>query len=96
MPKKGMRKVLLAAITYLPPLAISLINPSLFIVALVFAGGIGCALLLGFLPTLMVWIARYRHEGHGSSLQLFGGRAMLVVLFIFVLFELMIEIGVIS
>lgn len=93
LTKKGMRKVLLAAITFLPPLAISLINPSLFIVALVFAGGIGCALLLGFLPTLMVWIARYRHEGHSSALQLFGGRAMLVLLFLFVLFELIVELN---
>lgn len=92
MPKKGIRKLLLAAITFLPPLAISLSSPNLFIVALVFAGGIGCALLLGFLPTLMVWIARYRHEGHSSTPQLFGGRAMLSLLFLFVLFELLVEV----
>lgn len=92
MPKKGIRKLLLAAITFLPPLAVSLISPNLFIVALVFAGGIGCALLLGFLPTLMVWIARYRHEGHSSTPQLFGGKAMLSLLFLFVLFELMVEV----
>lgn len=93
LTKKGIRKVLLAAITFLPPLAISLIHPSLFIIALVFAGGIGCSLLLGLLPTLMVWIARYRHQGHGSSLQLFGGRLMLLFLFLFVLLELLVEIS---
>ncbi len=92
MPKKGIRKVLLAVLTFFPPLIVSLINPSLFIVALVFAGGIGCALLLGFLPTLMVWIARYRGAGHSSPLQLFGGKAMLSALFLFVFFELVMEI----
>jgi len=92
MPKKGIRKVLLAAITFVPPLVVSLVNPSLFIVALVFAGGIGCALLLGFLPTLMVWVSRYRHEGHRSPLQLFGGKTVLVLLFLFVLFEVVVEL----
>lgn len=92
MPKKGMRKALLALLTFLPPLIVSLINPSLFIVALVFAGGIGCALLLGFLPTLMAWMARYRGEGHSSPLQLLGGKPVLVILFLFVLFELIADI----
>lgn len=92
MPKKGMRKLLLAAITFFPPLAISLMNPSLFIIALDFAGGIGCALLLGFFPALMVWIARYGKEGHSGPLQLFGGKAMLMFLFLFVIFELVIEL----
>lgn len=91
MPKKGGRKIILALITFLPALIVSLINPNLFIIALVFAGGIGCALLLGFLPTLMVWIARYRNEGHSSPLQLFGGKCMLIVLFLFVFFELVAE-----
>jgi tyrosine-specific transport protein len=92
MPKKGLRKLFLAALTFLPPLFISLINPSLFIVALVFAGGIGCALLLGFLPTLMIWISRYRQEGHNSPAQLFGGRIILSLLFLFVFFELIAEV----
>ncbi len=92
MPKKGMRKVFLACLTFLPPLAISLINPTIFIVALIFAGGIGCALLLGFLPTLMAWMARYRNEGHGGPIQLFGGKTMLLFLFLFVILELAMEI----
>jgi tyrosine-specific transport protein len=92
IPKRGMRKIWLSCITFLPPLAISLVNPSLFITALVFAGGIGCALLLGFLPTLMTWVSRYRHEGHEGPSQLFGGKAMLLLLFLFVVFELTVEL----
>ncbi len=91
MPKKGMRKIFLALLTFLPPLAISLTNPSLFLTALGLAGGIGCALLLGFLPILMVWISRYFHEGHSGPLQLFGGRGMLFALFLFVVFEMLVE-----
>jgi tyrosine-specific transport protein len=93
LPKIGVRKLFLAALTFLPPLIVSLTNPTLFIVALVAAGGIGCALLLGFLPTLMVWVSRYRHEGHGGPIQLRGGRPLLLLFFLFVLFELFLEKG---
>ena len=91
MPKKGMRKLLLALLTFVPPLIVSLVNPHVFILALVFAGGVGCALLLGFLPTLMAWVARYRGEGHGGPTMLAGGKYLLSILFLFVLFELVME-----
>jgi len=91
MPKKGMRKLFLALLTFVPPLIVSLTNPHVFILALVFAGGVGCALLLGFLPTLMTWVARYRGEGHGGPIQLAGGKFLLSLLFLFVLFELVME-----
>lgn len=91
--KTGMRKILIAVITFLPPLFIAQINPSLFIIALSFAGGIGCALLLGFMPTVMTWGSRYLGEGHSGPKQLFGGKVMLSLLILFVLFELVIEIG---
>jgi len=92
MPKKGMRRLFLALLTFGPPAAIALINPGIFITALVLAGGIGCALLLGFLPTLLVWIARYGKQGHhGGPIQLAGGRWLLSALFLFVFLELVIE-----
>lgn len=93
LPKKGIRKAFLALLTFIPPLTVSLVNPKLFIVALVFAGGVGCALLLGFLPTLMAWVARYRNEGHGGPIQLKGGKLLLSLLFFFVFIELLIEGG---
>ncbi|HSX10329.1 MAG TPA: aromatic amino acid transport family protein [Chlamydiales bacterium] len=96
LPKKGLRKLLLAALTFIPPLLIALINPHLFIIALIFAGGIGCALLLGLLPTLMAWTSRYGQNGHGGPLQLTGGKGLLVVLFLFVIVELIMEMGVAS
>lgn len=90
--KKGARKAFLVGITFLPPLAISLVSPSLFITALVLAGGVGCALLLGLLPVLMTWVSRYLHEGHRGPIQLFGGKLMLGALFLFVILELVLEV----
>lgn len=91
--KKGLRKVGLALLTFVPPLAISLSRPDLFLVALSFAGGIGCACLLGLMPVLMVWASRYFHEGHDGRELLSGGRTMLLFLLFFVLFELSIEVA---
>lgn len=92
MPKKGIRRVFLALMTFGPPTAIALVNPMIFITALIFAGGIGCALLLGVLPICMAWIARYSKESqHCGPLQLFGGKAVLIFLLCFVVFELAVE-----
>lgn len=93
LPKKGIRRLFLGLLTFAPPTGIALFNPHLFISALVYAGGIGCALLLGLLPTLMVWIARYGKQGHhGGPTQLTGGKAMLSSLFLFVILELALEL----
>jgi tyrosine-specific transport protein len=91
--KKGWPHVQLALLTFGPPLAIAVIYPSLFLTALNFAGGIGCALLLGLLPTLMVWIARYRSKSPFTAPeQLSGGKKVLAFLFLFVLFEVALEL----
>lgn len=84
-------KLLLCVLIFIPPLVISLIHPGLFLQALDLAGGFGCALLLGLLPILMVWRGRY-HLGYTSSLPLPGGRFVLVLLFLFVLFEIAFEV----
>ncbi|MCP5505668.1 MAG: tyrosine transporter [Chlamydiales bacterium] len=89
--KVGWKKVLLALIVYIPPIIIASINPNIFLRALGYAGGIGCALLLGLLPILMVWVGRY-YKGYPTiHKQLPGGRILLTLLAIFVVFELTIE-----
>lgn len=91
LPKKGFRKFFLALITFVPPFLVALVNPNAFILALVFAGGIGCALLLGLLPILMTFVSRYLHQGHTGPNQLGGGRFVLILLLLFVIFELVME-----
>jgi len=89
--KKGWNKLLLWAITFLPPTFIAITNPGIFLVALGYAGGIGCALLLGFLPTLMIWLAKHKIGGHKKLEVLPAPKYFLILLFLFVLLELIIE-----
>ena len=69
-----------------------LIYPSLFLTALSIAGGIGCSLLLGLMPILMAYVARYTQRRLLSGeVQLGGGRGGLFLLLLFVLMELGVE-----
>lgn len=91
--KKGWSHVQLALLTFGPPLVIAILYPSLFLTALNFAGGIGCALLLGLLPIVMVWIARYRAKSPFlAPPQLWGGKWVLFFLLVFVLAEVVLEL----
>jgi tyrosine-specific transport protein len=77
----------LALLIFLPPLIFAMFNPCIFLKALRYAGGLGCALLLGLLPILMAWRGRYRLK-FKSLYSLPGGRITLSLLILFVLFEL--------
>lgn len=80
-------KAFLGALVFFPPLIFSLINPCLFLKALQYAGGLGCALLLGLIPILMAWRGRYV-LGVLKERLLPGGKALLSLLFLFIVFEL--------
>jgi tyrosine-specific transport protein len=89
--KTGKGRLLLALIVFVPPLVFAMIRPSVFLNALHYAGGIGCALLLGLLPILMVWRGRYILN-YQSVYSLFGGRWTLSLLALFVVFELILMV----
>ncbi len=89
--KVGWKKIFLCAIIYIPPVIIAIVNPNIFLSALGYAGGVGCGLLLGIFPTLMVWVGRYKKNYPTVNQQLFGGKVMLSLLFLFVIFELIVE-----
>lgn len=92
--KKGWHRVQLFALTFLPPLAITLVYPTLFLRALGFAGGFGCAMLLGLMPILMTYRARYLGKKTDISFApiLGGGKAILGLLFLFIVFELALQL----
>ncbi|MDJ0651461.1 MAG: aromatic amino acid transport family protein [Simkaniaceae bacterium] len=92
LPKVGWKKILLCVIVYVPPVIIATINPYIFLKALGYAGGVGCALLLGLFPIIMVWIGRYYKKYPTLTTQLPGGKILLALLGIFVIFELLIEL----
>jgi len=89
--KIGLRKFLLCCLVYIPPVIIAAYNPRIFLTALGYAGGVGCALLLGLLPVLMVWRGRYYKDYGVLHRQLPGGRMILTLLIVFVIFELIVE-----
>jgi len=91
LAKRGWKKRLLYALVYAPPTLIAMLKPNIFIRALSYAGGIGCALLLGLFPVMMVWSGRYRKNLDRKNQQLGGGKVVLIILALFVLFELIVE-----
>ena len=66
------------ALTLLPPLALALTFPDIFLSALDFAGTYGVLVLFGLIPVCMAWSERYG----GSTLSRVqvapGGRGVLV------------------
>lgn len=88
-------KLLLCAMVFIPPLIVSYTNPGLFLMALDYAGGFGCALLLGLMPVLMVWVGRYK-LGLPSVHALPGGKLVLSLLAAFVFIELACQLFVLK
>lgn len=88
-------KFYLCLLIFLPPLLFALVHPHVFLMALDYAGGFGCALLLGLLPVLMVWSGRYQ-MGMRGEYRVFGGRLLLVGLIAFVLIELACQLALIT
>lgn len=88
--KDNRGKFMLSLLVFIPPLALAMTYPHVFLIALDYAGGYGSALLLGMLPVLMVWSGRYRMK-LPSKYSLSGGKVLLVVMLAFVVFELIFE-----
>lgn len=86
--KDSKGRVLLCALIFLPPIILSMINPNIFIKALVLAGGVGSAFLLGLLPILMVFSKRYILKANNTSYQLWGGMPYLTLLGLFCILEI--------
>lgn len=83
-------KFILLTLVLVPPLGIASIYPDIFLKALDYAGGYGCALLLGLLPIIMAYVLRQRHPEYIPQVK--GGTLVLSLMALFVLFELAIEI----
>lgn len=97
MNQNSYNKWLVGSMIFLPPLLVALVYPKVFLLALDFAGGFGCALLLGLLPILMVWSGRYKLGLNSTATyQVAGGRALLIVLVGFVLFEIVCQFGLMT
>jgi tyrosine-specific transport protein len=81
----------LCAIVFFPALALALLDPSIFFLALRYGSGLGGLLLLAVLPITLVWIGRYKHK-LPSPYRMKGGRSALLLLGAFVLVVLFSEL----
>lgn len=88
--KQGLGKLFLTALVLAPPLLITAYNPHLFLTSLDYAGGIGCALLLGVLPILIA----LRRRARGSKPLVPGGKPILFSLLLFLALEIAYEVYV--
>lgn len=82
--KTAFNKLGLCAIVFLIPTVISLVDPTIFITALNYAGGLGVALLLGGMPILMIWMGRYHQKRSLEHSQIRGGKTLLSLMLGFV------------
>lgn len=71
-------KVFLTGLVMAPPMVFAMVNPSIFLTALGYAGSFGAMTLFGILPALMVWKGRYRLIQETEPLVP-GGKITLVV-----------------
>jgi len=74
----------LVVLTLLPPLALAIMFPNIFLSALGFAGGVCAVILFGIMPVMMVWKGRYK-KGISTPYRVFGGKPLLVAIFLFAL-----------
>lgn len=78
--RTGISRIFLCIAAFLPPFALSSLDPAIFVTALGFAGGFGEAFLNGLLPVAIVWVGRYAKDAGGHR-QLRGEKGMLALLF---------------
>lgn len=91
LKKTPKTKLWLCLLIFVPPFLFAMTHPHVFLKALNFAGGFGCALLLGLLPIIMVWVGRYR-LGLKGPYRVMGGRWLLSGLIVFVAIEILCEV----
>ena len=76
-----LRNAALFGLTLLPPLAVAESDPSLFFVALDYAGAFGILSLFGIIPAAMAWVQRYGPDADPVvPAALPGGKATLAVM----------------
>ncbi len=91
--KAGYGRLLLYALTFVPPTAFALTTPRAFLSALEYAGAFGVVTLLGILPALMVWWGRYRlHLPQPTSYRAPGGKPALIAVIAISLAVITIEV----
>jgi tyrosine-specific transport protein len=91
MQRKGIQRLILCLLTFVPPFIFTSLNPGIFIQALAVAGGFGEAFINGILPCWLVWAGRYKFKMK-SEFSLFGGKSLLTVLLLSALYVMILTL----
>jgi tyrosine-specific transport protein len=89
--KTAKGKILLCALALAPPFVFSLIYPTVFLMALNYAGGFGAVILFGILPALMVWKGRYSQKLNWVRIVP-GGKPLLVGVILFAVWVMSLQV----
>lgn len=84
-------RIFLIGCVLVPPFIFALLYPTIFLVALTYAGGFGAVTLFGILPALMVWRGRYIQK-LGLFPMIPGGRLSLVLIMAFAIWVMALQI----
>ncbi len=79
LKKAGSQGKCILALTFLPPLAVVLINPGIYLHAISYAG-ICCVILLLLLPAIMAWRGRKADTEGRSIIMIPGGNICLLII----------------
>ncbi len=88
--KNKLGRLILALLTFVPPILYTVIYPQGFLLALKYAG-IFAAILLIIYPVLMAWSARYVHKLPGNY-RMFGGKPVLIFALLFGVFVMFADV----
>lgn len=84
--------IVLTVLSFGVPLFFAVVYPGVFLSALGMAGGYGSALLLGILPVIMVWRAKYVLKYEVAQKNIVGSRLVLLLLLLFVACEIITQV----
>ncbi|WP_058482709.1 amino acid permease [Legionella spiritensis] len=90
LKKTGIQGKWTFALTFLPPLAVVLFNPGIYLHALSYAG-VCCLILLLLLPAIMTWRARHT-QPDGGIILVPGGKILLSSVIVVAIFLLIIAV----
>lgn len=89
--KTSQGSLLLLSLVMLPPLLFAYLYPTIFLMALTYAGAFGAVVLFGIIPVLMVWKGRY-YEGRQGAHMLPGGKLTLILVGVFACFVFLLQL----
>lgn len=88
--RKGLRRIGLTLLTFIPPFILATLNPGIFTTALGVAGGFGEAFLNGLLPIGLLWVGKYTWKLK-ADLRWLENKGVLVFLIVYALFVIGLE-----